>query len=120
MNWFEPAIFNDSSHVEASETKNQFEGGWFANPIFVNGKYPDIMRQKIDAKSEAQGFTESRLPHFTEEESLEILGSADFLGLNFYTTSLVYPTPPDQIDPSKMNWDVDSDVSSFKGHFLLV
>ena len=47
MNWAEPAIFNDSSHVEAAETKQQFESGWFANPIFVNGKYPDIMRQKV-------------------------------------------------------------------------
>ena len=46
----------------------QFFAGWFGNPIFVNGKYPDIMRQKIDFKSAAQGFTESRLPHFTKGE----------------------------------------------------
>ena len=51
MNWAEPAIFNDSSHVEAAETKQQFESGWFANPIFVNGKYPDIMRQKVKSNS---------------------------------------------------------------------
>ena len=37
---------------------------------------------QIDGKSLAQGFTESRLPEFTAEESQEILGSADFLGLN--------------------------------------
>ena len=51
MNWAEPAIFNDSSHVEAAETKQQFESGWFANPIFVNGKYPEIMRQKVKSNS---------------------------------------------------------------------
>ena len=47
MNWDEPTIHNDSSHVEASEIQAQFDVGWFANPIFVNGKYPDIMRQKV-------------------------------------------------------------------------
>ena len=39
---------------------------------------------QIDAKSAAQGYSESRLPHFTEEESLEIQDSADFFGLNHY------------------------------------
>ena len=33
--------------VQASEIQAQFDVGWFANPIFVNGKYPDIMRQKV-------------------------------------------------------------------------
>ena len=47
MNWNEPAIFNDTSHIKAAETKQQFQTGWFANPIFVNGKYPDIMREKV-------------------------------------------------------------------------
>ena len=47
MNWNEPAIFNDASHIEAAETKQQFQTGWFANPIFVNGKYPDIMRERV-------------------------------------------------------------------------
>ena len=44
---YEATVFNDSSHVEACSTKMQFYAGWFANPIFVNGKYPDIMRQKV-------------------------------------------------------------------------
>ena len=46
------------------------------------------MREKIDAKSEAQGFPESRLPSFTDEESAMILGSSDFLGMNFYTAQV--------------------------------
>ena len=48
------------------------------------------MRSKIDDKSAAQGFPESRLPHFTAEESDMIKGSADFLGLNIYTSFMVY------------------------------
>ena len=47
-----------------------------------------VMREKIDAKSEAQGFPESRLPSFTDEESAMILGSSDFLGMNFYTAQV--------------------------------
>merc|ERR1712156_675625 len=63
--------------------------------IYVNGDYPDVMREKIDTKSELQGFPESRLPTFTAEESAEILGSHDFLGINFYTagSSWLYVTP---------------------------
>jgi len=114
VDWYEPTIFNETSHVEASETKLQFFAGWFANPIFVNGKYPEVMRQKIDAKSTLQGFAESRLPHFTEEESLEIQGSADFLGFNHYTSNLAYPTPLDEINPEAMGWGPDSDVTDFK------
>ena len=45
---------------------------------------------------------------------LEIQGSADFLGFNHYTSSLAYPTPPNEIDPAKMSWDSDSDVLTFK------
>ena len=53
------------------------------------------MRSLIDAKSTAQGFNESRLPHFSEEESTLVLGSSDFLGLNIYTSFLVYPEEGD-------------------------
>ena len=49
------------------------------------------MRSKIDEKSAAQGYAESRLPQFTEEEEAMVLGSSDFLGLNIYTSFLVYP-----------------------------
>ena len=35
----------------------------------------------------------SRLPHFTADESLEIQGSADFLGFNHYTSNLGIPSP---------------------------
>lgn len=35
-----------------------------------------------------EGYTFSRLPQFTEMEILSIQGTADFLGLNYYTASL--------------------------------
>ena len=46
---------------------------------------------KVDAKSEAQGFPESRLPKFSPEEEILVSKSSDFLGLNFYTSELVKP-----------------------------
>ena len=49
------------------------------------------MRTKVGAKSEAQGFPESRLPEFTLEEEMMVSKSSDFLGLNFYTSELVKP-----------------------------
>lgn len=47
MDWLQPLNSTDPSHIEASITKLQFSGGWFAHPIFVDGKYPEIMRQKV-------------------------------------------------------------------------
>ena len=54
-------------------------------------KNEKVMRTKVDAKSEAQGFPESRLPQFTAEEETLVSKSSDFLGLNFYTSELVKP-----------------------------
>ena len=69
---------------------------------------------QIDAKSAEEGFTESRLPEFTEEEKLEILGSSDFFGMNFYTSNLAYPTPSDEINPGVIGWGEDPDVTTLK------
>lgn len=64
-----------------------FQFGWYAHPIFSKtGDYPPIMRKIVDAISKKQGFSRSRLPHFTPEEIEMIRGSADFLGLNYYSS----------------------------------
>jgi len=91
IHWAEPEDPNDPTHVEASETVMQFSLGWFAKPVLVDGRYPEVMRTKVGAKSEAQGFPESRLPEFTPEEEMMVSKSSDFLGLNFYTSELVKP-----------------------------
>ena len=59
---------------------------------------------QIDSISKAQGLKESRLPTFTEEETLEVAGSGDFIGWNAYTTTLVYPWP---VDVSLPNYYAD-------------
>lgn len=73
--------------------------GWFADPIFsVNGDYPAIMRDHIDLNSIREGQKKSRLPVFSEYWIEQIQGSADFMGLNYYTSRYVelleVPTGP--------------------------
>lgn len=55
----------------------EFSVGWFASPIFVNGDYPEIMKELVG----------DRMPKFTDEEKQLIKGSSDFFGLNHYTTT---------------------------------
>jgi len=91
IHWAEPQDPLDLAHREASDRVVEFALGWFANPIFVNGQYPDIMREQVDRKSEQQGFPVSRLPVFTEDQANMVANSSDFLGINFYTSEMVYP-----------------------------
>lgn len=64
--------------------------GWWTNPIFSpEGDYPTIMKERIARISMAENYPESRLPPFTQEEINLLKGSADFLGLNHYSTRLV-------------------------------
>ena len=88
--WFEPADESNPSHVAMAEQSQQFRLGIWASPIF-HGQYPEIVRDIIGNRSEAQGFAESRLPAFTEDEVTLLKGSLDFLGLNMYTSDLAEP-----------------------------
>ena len=54
---------------------------WF-DPIFF-GDYPAIMKEHIG----------DRLPVFHEEHKAKLKGSADFIGLNYYTASYVKDAP---------------------------
>lgn len=72
--WKEPLDPDNPDDVAAQERAMQFKLGWYANPIFVNGDYPEIMKTTVAQKSEQQGLEESRLPEFTEEEKARIVG----------------------------------------------
>ncbi|KAJ3328418.1 hypothetical protein HDU91_004109 [Kappamyces sp. JEL0680] len=53
--------------------------GWFADPIFGSGDYPESMKAQLG----------SRLPVLTPKQKTLIKGSADFVALNSYTTMWV-------------------------------
>ena len=76
-----------------------------------NYVYSTEFKVGILRKSEEQGFVESRLPQFSDEDSAMILGSSDFLGMNFYTSAIVYPEIADINDVSFYS---DQDVSSYQ------
>ncbi|GBP05950.1 Myrosinase 1 [Eumeta japonica] len=78
--WYEPETDSEAD-VTAAEEQIQFE-----NLVI----FPPVMKEKIAAKSEKQGYPRSRLPEFTPEEIEYVRGSADFFGLNHYTTEIVY------------------------------
>lgn len=69
---------------------SNFQLGWYANPVYsAEGNYPADLIKLVDAKSAQQNYTTTRLPKFTPAEVEYIKGTADFFGLNHYTTYLL-------------------------------
>lgn len=64
---------------DAAERAMIFQLAWFADPVF-KGDYPKVMRQRLG----------DRLPQFTKEDKEELMGSADFIGLNHYSSLLAH------------------------------
>lgn len=64
--------------------------GWYAHPVYsAEGNYPPELIRLVDEKSSRQNYSRSRLPKFTPNEVEFIKGTADFFGLNHYTTYLL-------------------------------
>ncbi|KAG7310942.1 hypothetical protein JYU34_003782 [Plutella xylostella] len=88
-NWAEPKT-NTTRDKDAAELYLQTHVGWYAHPVYsAEGNYPPDLIRLVDAKSAAQNYSRSRLPKFTPEEVTHIRGTADFFGLNHYTTYLL-------------------------------
>ena len=47
VNWAEPVNATNPADLEAQENDLQFNLGWYAKPILVDGAYPDVMREKV-------------------------------------------------------------------------
>ena len=47
VNWGEPEDEANPEHLEASQRFMDFFLGWYANPIFVDGKYPEVKGSKL-------------------------------------------------------------------------
>lgn len=76
--WQVPEDPNSERDLQASHRAIHFMYGWFLNPV-MKGDYPAIMKEQVDRKSRAQGYTESRLPEFSATEKDYIKG----IHLNF-------------------------------------
>ncbi|XP_047004486.1 myrosinase 1-like [Schistocerca americana] len=86
--WFEPAT-NSTADIAAADRKLQFYAGIFGHPIFsAEGDYPEVVKQRVANNSRADGYARSRLVEFTPDEVEYIRGTADFFGVNHYTSFL--------------------------------
>ncbi|XP_012229658.1 myrosinase 1 isoform X2 [Linepithema humile] len=106
--WFVPERNTSELDVAAAERAHKFYNDWLTYPIFSQtGDYPEIMQLLIDYKSYIAGFPLSRLPVFSPPEIERIRGSADFLGINYYTATSV----EDYNDDTKpVSFDKDADI----------
>jgi beta-glucosidase/6-phospho-beta-glucosidase/beta-galactosidase len=103
--------FNEGVEDSIVEKSIEFELGKFSNAIFSKeGGWPQVMIDQIGNKSVREGRPWSRLPKMTEETKKYILGTADFLALNYYTSRLVLPRIEDPNNPVGPNWWSDTNV----------
>uniref|UniRef100_A0AC35G015 Beta-glucosidase n=1 Tax=Panagrolaimus sp. PS1159 TaxID=55785 RepID=A0AC35G015_9BILA len=121
--WFYPET-DTPENRQAVEDAYQFSWGWWAHPIFgKGGDYPEIMKTKIEkASKENMLRSVSRLPKFTEQEKRDLLGSADFLGVNYYRSQTVRPRKPTEysyMDSYLMNMDAGIATGYFNNWELI-
>ncbi|XP_041976042.1 myrosinase 1-like [Aricia agestis] len=87
--WVEPVTPDD---LELAELGRQHSIGRFSHPIFSKeGGWPPTTEKLMRAVSRREGYSQSRLPAFTDEEKKFVQGTADFFSLNHYTTSMIRP-----------------------------
>ncbi|XP_045780643.1 myrosinase 1-like isoform X1 [Maniola jurtina] len=105
LNWADP-FTNSTENVQAADLYRDFTIGLYMNPIWSkDGDFPRTVKDLILERSKAQGYRHSRLPVLNPDEITLLKGSADFLGVNHYTTFLVKAT--DQVYP---NPSMDDDI----------
>ncbi|GJW43629.1 beta-glucosidase 24-like protein [Tanacetum coccineum] len=85
--FFEPLNSGLQEDIDAAVRAIDFIFGWFMEPLH-SGKYPDTMIKNV---------TNGRLPKFTKEQSKLLIGSYDFIGLNYYATQYATTAPPTNV-----------------------
>lgn len=67
-----------------------FQTGLYLNPIY-NGNWPEVVIQRTELRDQLANANASvsRLPKFTEAEITTIMGTSDYLGVNYYLANLI-------------------------------
>eukprot|EP00877_Chromochloris_zofingiensis_P008884 jgi/Chrzof1/4249/Cz14g04230.t1 len=77
IDWGEPFNASDPADVAAAKKQQDWNLGWFANPIW-HGDYPEVMRTTLNS---------SVLPSFTaDEKNMFLTYKPEFQGINHYTS----------------------------------
>ncbi len=98
--WIEPYDSHDPSHVAAAERSMNFRLGWFAEPIFGDGDYPEDMRNTLQQDRNnatlptlSEDQDDHRLPILTDEDKEKIKG--EYFLVHMYTNSNCLPSQYD-------------------------
>ncbi|XP_055842675.1 myrosinase 1-like [Episyrphus balteatus] len=102
-------FYSKTNEQDAIELGLQFALGFQAHPLFAkSGGYPEVVASNIAKNSLKEGFNKTRLPMFDEKWRKLIKGSADFLGLNYYTSAFI-TRAKDKSKVLKPSWENDRD-----------
>ncbi|XBI67910.1 hypothetical protein VPH35_047181 [Triticum aestivum] len=91
-------LTNSTVDLEATKRCMDFKFGWILEPL-TSGDYPETMKKIVG----------SRLPSFTRIQSEAIIGTADFIGINYYYSIYVSNCPSDK---GVRNYTADMSISS--------
>ncbi|QCD88440.1 lactase-phlorizin hydrolase [Vigna unguiculata] len=97
-NWFLP-LRDTKADQKAAERAIDFMYGWFMDPL-TSGDYPKSMRSLV----------RTRLPKFTADQARQLIGSFDFIGLNYYSTT--YSSDAPQLSNANPSYITDSLVTA--------
>ncbi|KAL6643472.1 hypothetical protein ACP70R_018238 [Stipagrostis hirtigluma subsp. patula] len=92
--WYE-SLTSSKDDQFAAHRARMFTLGWFLHPI-TYGHYPESM----------EAIVMSRLPNFTHEQSALVKGSADYIGINHYTSYYASHYINDTEKSYKNDWHV--------------
>ncbi|KAJ8067512.1 hypothetical protein OCU04_004855 [Sclerotinia nivalis] len=85
-------LTNSTEDAKVVERAWDFFGGWFANPVFINGDFPVVLND----------FFGSFLPDFTDKEKHMINGTSDVFAHDAYTAEF-YFAPEGGVDACAQN-----------------
>lgn len=104
-------FFSKTNDEDIIDRAMQYNLGILGHAIYSkSGGYPDVMIMDIGSNSQKEGRIRSRLPSFNSKWRQIVKGSADFLGLNYYTSR--YVERASKPIGEKPSWEYDFDCET--------